>query len=703
MHSNLIRFIKTCRAQKTPRIIALATVMCIAITAVGGTVTASAAQKEEERRESGGDVSLLLPTAGIEYFLSAEHVTLKNVEDRERTRRRAEAEKAAAEQAASLTGTQITAALPAETAKQNAVQQDAAVQPGAEQIYPAYQASPEEDEGSMPVPDVLTGLSAAEAIAAISGPEKIIIEPIIPVSGPAETTHTIVRADAEAAGDKTPDAQYADFLIEDPQPVERIVIASVTVEGDGANDPYTPAEAALPQDGDAAGLPADAAVPDAVAAAPEADAAGSSLDTVPAALDAQDTDETGAEGEEPEGQDDVPEDNGAAEGTDGQESGSSGGEGVLAEIADDEIVVAIASDFVNVREAPSLDAPVVGKLHANGVGKILERNNGSGWVKVQSGSVIGYISAEFLACGTYAKELASEVVSRKARVNAETLRVRAAADPDSDVITLIPEGEEFEILAEQEGWLKVDTPDGIGYISSDFADVEEFLPEAESKEDEEARLEEEARKSREQKLADEERKKAADANKKAEAARKAAEEAALAAESDPENEAAAQEAAAQQAALDAALAEAESAEKTAREAQDAANRAEANGTATPQAAYGGSAQGQAVANFALQFLGNPYVWGGSSLTNGADCSGFVMAVYQHFGVSLPHYDASQRKCGMDVGGIGNAQAGDIVCYNGHVGIYIGNGQIVHASNPREGIKIGTATYRQILSVRRIFN
>ena len=120
------------------------------------------------------------------------------------------------------------------------------------------------------------------------------------------------------------------------------------------------------------------------------------------------------------------------------------------------------------------------------------------------------------------------------------------------------------------------------------------------------------------------------------------------------------------------------------------------------ASGGGSEMGRAVANYALQFVGNPYVWGGTSLTNGADCSGFVMSVYKNFGVSLPHSSAADRSVGSSVGGLENAQPGDIVCYSGHVGIYIGNGQIVHASTAKTGIIISDAGYRSVLSVRRIF-
>ena len=106
--------------------------------------------------------------------------------------------------------------------------------------------------------------------------------------------------------------------------------------------------------------------------------------------------------------------------------------------------------------------------------------------------------------------------------------------------------------------------------------------------------------------------------------------------------------------------------------------------------------------YATQFVGNPYVWGGTSLTRGADCSGFVMSVYKNFGVSLPHSSTSDRYVGYNVGSLANAQPGDLVCYSGHVAIYIGNGQIVHASTEATGIKISNASYRTPVAIRRIF-
>ncbi|MEY8353073.1 C40 family peptidase [Lachnospiraceae bacterium 54-53] len=113
--------------------------------------------------------------------------------------------------------------------------------------------------------------------------------------------------------------------------------------------------------------------------------------------------------------------------------------------------------------------------------------------------------------------------------------------------------------------------------------------------------------------------------------------------------------------------------------------------------------GDQVVSYARQFIGNPYAYGGTSLTEGADCSGFVMSIYKQFGINLPRTSGEQGNAGMDVGGLENARPGDLVSYIGHIGIYAGQNQLIHASGPEDGIKISSVDFMPIVSIRRILN
>lgn len=301
------------------------------------------------------------------------------------------------------------------------------------------------------------------------------------------------------------------------------------------------------------------------------------------------------------------------------------------------LVIAQVNDYVNIRSEPNTDSDILGKLYDDSVGELIEVEGD--WYLMKSGTVTGYVKAEYVVTGEDAIELAQEVGTRFATVTTTTLFVREEPSTEATILGMIPIEEQLVALEEIDGWAKVSIEEGEGYASMDYLTMHTEFVEAESKEEEEARLEKEA------------------------ADRAAANAAAVASQQ---------------------------------------TTTESSQTTTPTVTVSGSGMGTSVANFALQFVGNPYVYGGTSLTNGADCSGFVQSVYKNFGVSLPRTSSSQRSVGTDVGGIANAQPGDIVCYSGHVAIYIGNGQIVHASTTSTGIKVSNATYKTILSVRRIF-
>lgn len=312
------------------------------------------------------------------------------------------------------------------------------------------------------------------------------------------------------------------------------------------------------------------------------------------------------------------------------------------------LVIAQVRAYVNVRSCPSEEGEVVGKLYNNSVGTFISEENG--WYQIQSGSVTGYVKGEYCVTGEDAVEIAKSVGTRIATVNTQTLFVRKEPTTESSVLGMVPMADELLVLEETEGWVKVDVEEGTGWVSADYVELHSEFVQAESKEEEAARLAKEAEERR-----------------KAQAA---------------------------------AAAKAEKQQK-----QEANTNADTSGDAPAGNTYTvgeGSEMGVAVAQYALQFEGNPYVYGGTSLTNGADCSGFVMSVYANFGVSLPHSSAADRTQGYKVDGLENAQPGDLICYSGHVALYIGNGQIVHASNKRTGIIVSQADYRKILAIRRIF-
>ena len=310
------------------------------------------------------------------------------------------------------------------------------------------------------------------------------------------------------------------------------------------------------------------------------------------------------------------------------------------------IAIAQVDNYVYIRESASADSEYVGKLYNKSAGTVsetVEAEDGT-WVCITSGDVTGYVKSEFVVQGN--EELAKEMSRRVATVNTQTLYVRSEASTDSSVMDLLPLGDDLTIIdesMEDSGWVKVTCDAGDGYVSTDYVNISTEFTVAESKAHEEARI------------------------AKEEADKKAAKEAA---------------------------------EKATASAKSSSSSSKSSSSGKSYSAPSGSS-GSSVVNYGSQFVGNPYVYGGSSLTGGTDCSGFVMSVYSAFGVGLPHSSSAMRSVGYGVS-YDEMQPGDIVCYSGHVGIYAGNGTLLHASNARTGITYSDVNYKHILAIRRIF-
>lgn len=305
------------------------------------------------------------------------------------------------------------------------------------------------------------------------------------------------------------------------------------------------------------------------------------------------------------------------------------------------IGIANVREYLNIRKEPQADAEVLGKMYPKGAATVLEQVGD--WYKITSGNVTGYVASKFLVVGDEAACKAAATMTAKITTN--SLRVRKKASTDSKVLITLGKGQKVTVLDDSiDGWLQIKYKSYTGYISADYAEVSLKYSYAESKEEEGARI---------QKEKDEKRKKEEEKRKREEAAKKKQEEAAAKAEAEADYSAAT------------------------------------------------SAEAKELVKYALKFVGGKYVWGGTSLTKGVDCSGFVMKVYEKFGYNLPHSSYDLRKVGKKVSA-SNIQPGDIVCYSGHVAIYIGGGKIVHASNKKEGIKItNNYRYKRVITIRRV--
>lgn len=344
------------------------------------------------------------------------------------------------------------------------------------------------------------------------------------------------------------------------------------------------------------------------------------------------------------------------------------------------IGISIANEYVNIRRKPDTESKILGKLYRGSAATILETVGE--WVKIKSGSVTGYIKSEYLAIGFSAEDLVDKYGTRLATVKTTTLKVREERNTDCAVLTLVPEGEVFEVVKVYDDWVKILVDDSTkGYVSREFVSMSVEFEEAISIEEEQAALK--AKQEAEEAAAEAERE---------EAEARAAE--------------AARSAQAEEAARQAAQSKANSSSNKSNTSNNKSSTPVKSSSNTDTSKVStGSGSGSDAAAYAQKFVGNRYVSGGTSLTNGTDCSGFAQSVYAKYGVSLPRTSGSQSGSGEKVS-IDNVQPGDLIFYaaNGnvnHVAIYIGGGQIVHASCVRDGIKISNMKYRTPYTARRV--
>lgn len=308
----------------------------------------------------------------------------------------------------------------------------------------------------------------------------------------------------------------------------------------------------------------------------------------------------------------------------------------------DRLGVAKVDSYLNVRNKPGESSKIVGKMTKNSGCNIYKVNKG--WAKIVSGKVKGYVKASYLVKDQQAEELAKKIANLRISVNTETLNVRYLPSTDAGIYDQISEEDEYDIYKRDltKTWLKKYVSKHCKKSDLKNIDTKEMYNNLENW---------------------------------------------MCISIDNEKAFVSKDFVKVTFNLDRAVSINESglASKTSSDSSDSSNLTN-------------------MVNYAMQFLGNPYVWGGTSLTNGTDCSGFVMRIYEHFGYSLPRTSAAQAGATKTVSS-GDVRPGDLFFYGSggvsHVAMYIGNGQIIHASNPRTGIKISSAYYRTPVKIGRV--
>lgn len=357
--------------------------------------------------------------------------------------------------------------------------------------------------------------------------------------------------------------------------------------------------------------------------------------------------------------------------------------------------ISIADDYVFVRSKASVKSKPVGKLYRGCTAKILEDKGN--WVKISSGNVSGYIKKEFLDIGIGVEDMVDEYGTKWATVVATGVRVREKASENSDIVTLIPEGVRYKVLKEENGWVKIHIngsedefcPDSCnGWVLAELVDVDVEFKHAVSIEEERAEARRKARAKR------------AERRQREWLREQAAQQDDNTHYEEPED----------------------NYEDDSNSGQGSSSGGNGNGNGSGNGGSSDSgnngggnsgsgdiqapvgADGAQIAAYACQFAGGPYVYGGTSLTNGCDCSGLCFAVYRDFGISIPRSSYEQASAGTAVS-LDELQPGDLVFYASggrvdHAALYIGGGQVIQASDPSTGIIYSPVNYRTPYCARR---
>lgn len=379
--------------------------------------------------------------------------------------------------------------------------------------------------------------------------------------------------------------------------------------------------------------------------------------------------------------------------------------------------ISIAADYVNIRKKPNTDSEIVGKLY-RGSAATIAKTEGD-WVYIKSGSVSGYIMKDYLAIGYSAEKLVDQFGTKWATVTTETLRVREKESESSKILDLIAGDESYEVLKHESGWVKVRVDgDTTGYVRDDYVKISVQFEKAVSIEEE---REEERRKAAAEAAAAESQRPAKSSSNSGKSS------------SSSSSDSSSHKSSSSNSGKSSSGSNGGSHKSSSSSSSNGGGGAKgssggssngsggAGGTSSSSNGSGGasggssssdgggstlgSGDGSAIASYALKFVGNPYVYGGSSLTHGTDCSGFTMSVFKKFGISLPRTSGAQSGVGKKISP-SSARAGDLIFYASgghvnHVALCIGGGRVVHASNPRTGIKTSNMYYRKPYCARRV--